>query len=222
MLLNSIGVELVWFPINQDKSPSGSNFTTLNITQTTNTVATCDRGLTGITLMITKCSGTPGTLAVTDALSGTGITAGTVITGLVTGNGWRRHLRGQHLADCQNAARRSRRRPASLQSADFQTLSQQVKSTKTPPPSHPAPSLQMTIPQNANGNMCGSPISPLSADASTINMFFVSKLNPPASGGTLYRHQLDRQQRGRYRREHFFCAHSATGPSGHDRARAVA
>ena len=44
----------------------------------------------------------------------------------------------------------------------------------------------MTIPQNSNGNTCGSPVSPRSTDASTINMFFVSKLNPPASGGTLY------------------------------------
>ena len=44
----------------------------------------------------------------------------------------------------------------------------------------------MTIPPNSNGNTCGSPVSPRNTDASTINMFFVSKLNPPAQGGTLY------------------------------------
>ena len=184
VLLNSIGVELVWFPINQDKSPSGSDFTTLNITQATNTVATCTGSITGITLTITKCSGTPGTLTVTDALSGTGITAGTVITGLLTGKGGA----GTYAVNTSQTVKTGTTITAtttSLQSADFQTLSQQVKSTKTPP-IPPCAIAQMTIPPNANGNMCASPMAPLSADASTINMFIVSKLNPPASGGTLY------------------------------------
>ena len=180
-LLNSIGVELVWFPMEQYNSPSGTNFTTLTITQTTNTVATCTGGITGITLMITKCSGTPGTLAVTDALSGTGITAGTIITGLITGTG------GAGTYTVNNSQTVKTGTPitattTNLQSTNFQTLTQQVPSTSKPP-APPCAISQMTIPPN---NSCGSPTAPRNTDASTINMFFVSNLNPPASGGALY------------------------------------
>ena len=143
----------------------------------------CDlhRGITGITLMITKCSGTPGTLAVTDALSGTGITAGTFITGLITGTGGAGTYTVNHSQTVKTGTPITAT-TTNLQSTNFQTLTQQVPSTSKPP-APPCAISQMTIPPN---NGCGSPTAPRNTDASTINMFFVSNLNPPASGGALY------------------------------------
>ena len=180
VLMNNIGVELVWLPMTKYNSSPSPNLTTLTITQTTNTVAmNCTGTIAGFTLTITKaCSGTPGTLAVTDALSGTGITAGTVITGMITGKGGV----GTYTVNPSQAVKSTTitATTTGLQSANFQTLSQQAPGT------NPCPIAKMTIPPDSNGNTCGSPVSPRNTDASTINMFFVSKLNPPAQGGTLY------------------------------------
>jgi hypothetical protein len=188
VLMNNIGVELVWFPMTQYISASGTNFTTLNITQVTTTVATCTGTIAGFTLTIRTCSGTPGTLAVTDGLSGGTIASGTVITGMITGTGGA----GTYTVNPSQTVSTATTITATttgLQSANFQTLSEQVKSTSNPP-SSPCAISQMTIPPNAtiNGvpNTCGKPASPRNTDASVINMFFVSKLNPPAQGGTLY------------------------------------
>lgn len=178
-LLNNIGVELVWFPMEQYSSPSGTNFTTLTITQTTNTVATCTGSITGITLTITgACTGTPGTLAVTDALSGGTIASGTVITGMITGKGGA----GTYTVSTSQTVSKTTITATTtiLTSTGLQALTQQTPGT------NPCPISKMTIPPNSNGNTCGSPVFPRNTDASTINMFFVSKLNPPASGGTLY------------------------------------
>ena len=178
-LLNNIGVELVWFPMEQYSSPSGTNFTTLTITQTTNTVATCTGSITGITLTITgTCTGTPGTLAVTDALSGGTIASGTVITGMITGKGGA----GTYTVSTSQTVSKTTITAMTtiLTSTGLQALTQQTPGT------NPCPISKMTIPPNSNGNTCGSPTPPRNTDASTINMFFVSKLNPPASGGTLY------------------------------------
>jgi hypothetical protein len=187
VLLNNIGVELVWLPMTQYNSPTSPNLTTLTITQTTNTVATCTGSISGFTLSITKCS--KGTVGVTDGLSGgtssTGVVAsGTVVTGMVTGAGGV----GTYTVNPSQTVKSTTitATTTGLQSANFQTLSQQVPSTATPPTTPNCAISQMTIPQNSNGNTCGSPVAPRNTDASTINMFFVSKLNPPASGGTLY------------------------------------
>ena len=48
-LLNNAGVELVWLPM----ASMTSSFTTLNVTSTTNTVATCTGSISGFTLTIT-------------------------------------------------------------------------------------------------------------------------------------------------------------------------
>lgn len=190
VLLNNIGVELVWFPMvqycdqvgpGQTCPGSGTNFTTLTITSTTNTVASCTGTIAGFTLTITKCSS--GTVAVTDGLSGgtssTGVVAtGTVITGMITGTGGV----GTYTVNPSQTVKSTTITVTTtgLQSTNFQTLAQQAPGT------NPCPIAKMTIPPDSNGNTCGSPVFPRNTDASTINMFFVSKLNPPASGGTLY------------------------------------
>ena len=190
VLLNNIGVELVWFPMTQYRSSASPNLTTLTITQTTN--SRCDlhwnhRGLHAHDhLFLNRSSGNraPPTLAVTAGLSGTGITAGTVITGMITGTGGK----GTYTVNPSQTVKSTAITASTigLQSANFQTLSQQLPSTAKPPVAPSCSISQMTIPPNSNGNMCGSPSSPRNTDASTINMFFVNKLNPPASGGTLY------------------------------------
>jgi hypothetical protein len=204
-LLNNIGVELVWFPMEQycDQTTSdltcpgtGSafpNFTSLTITQATNPVATCSGGIAGFTLTITKCtlsSGTPsGTpaVAVTDGLSGPAgstIASGTVITGMLSGTGGVGTYTVNPSQTVKTGTNNIMTTTTNLQSANFQTLSQQVAGTS------PCPIAKMTIPANQTiggvMNTCGSPVFPRNTDASTINMFFVSHLIPPASGGTLY------------------------------------
>jgi hypothetical protein len=200
VLMNDIGVELVWLPMTQycdqtvpgQSCPrTGPNFTTLNITQTTTSVAICTGSISGFTLTITSSctapagSKAPPTLAVTDALSSsTGtVAAGTVITGMITGTGGK----GTYTVNPSQTVKSTTITASitGLQSTDFQTLSQQVKSTTTPV-TPPCAISQMTIPPNSNGNTCGSPSFPRSTDASMIDMFFVGKLNPPAQGGTLY------------------------------------
>ena len=165
--MNDIGVELVWLPMTQycDQTASGqscprtgTNFTTLNIVQTTTAVATCTGSIAGFTLTITsssctapKGSSAPPTLAVTDGLSGTGITAGTVITGMITGTGGK----GTYTVNPSQTVKSTTITASitGLQSTDFQTLSQQAK--PTPPATTPCAISQMTIPQNSNGNTCG-------------------------------------------------------------------
>jgi hypothetical protein len=202
-LLNNIGVDLVWFPMTQYITPNAQeaqNLTTLNITPTSTPIANCKGYIAGFTLTITSSctaiAGSSPTPAVTDVLaqspSGTAITAGTVITGVITGVGGVGSAYTVNPSQTAGSAKSPIAITASitgLQSTDFQTLSQQVKSTSNPP-SPPCAISQMTIPAGAtvNGvvNNCGSPSSPRSTDASTINMFFVNTLNPPTSGGTLY------------------------------------
>jgi hypothetical protein len=211
-LLNNAGVELVWFPMTQYLSPSGSDFTQLHVTQPPVTVAqNCKGYISGYTLTITTAcglpspltgatctpppgTGTPGTLAVTCVLSGTGISGGTVVTGMITGTGGA----GTYTVNPSQTVG-SAKSPITITasinpvvSTDFQTLSQQVKDTTDTPPSFPNCAIsQMTIPPNGtiNGvtNQCGSPSSPRNTDAGTMNLFFVTKLNPPSPpGGTLY------------------------------------
>ncbi len=195
VLLNNIGIDLVWFPMTQYISPAGTNFTTLNVTQTTTPVANCTGSISGFVLTITSSctvpfgSKAPPTLAVTDVLSSSNkaVAAGTVITGMITGTGGK----GTYTVNPSQTVKSTTIMAAitGLQSTDFQSLSQQVKSTSNPP-SPPCAISQMTIPAGATVggvvNTCGSPSSPRSTDASTINMFFVNTLNSPTSGGTLY------------------------------------
>jgi hypothetical protein len=197
VLLNNIGVELVWFPMTQDILLSGSTLTTLNVTQVTTNVATCSGTIAGFTLTITKAcslltgipSGTP-LVAVTDGLSGTGITTGTVVTGMITGTGGAGSTYTVNPSQTVSKAITITTTTTTLTSTDFQTLSEQLPSTAKPPVSPSCSISQMTIPPNStiNGvpNNCGSPVSPRNTDAGTINMFFVKTLNPPVSGGTLY------------------------------------
>lgn len=204
VLMNDIGVELVWLPMTQycDQTASGqpcprtgTNFTTLNITQTTTSVASCTGSISGFTLTIaSSCSApagskAPPTLAVTDGLTSLTngvpnglVAAGTVITGMITGKGGA----GTYTVNPSQTVKSTAitATVTGLQSTDFQNLSQQAK--PTPPATTPCAISQMTIPPNSNGNLCGSPTFPRSTDASTIDLFFVSKLNPPAQGGTLY------------------------------------
>jgi hypothetical protein len=194
-LLNSIGVELVWLPMTGYVSPTNTDFTQLHVTNPTTNFATCKGYIAGYTLTIasscsvTGTSGLPATLAVTDGLSGTGVTAGTVITGMITGTGGA----GTYTVNPSQTAGGSASNKqititasfTSLVSSDFQTLSQQAPGT------NPCPIKNMTIPPNStiNGvaNTCGSPVSPRNTDASVMNLFFVGTINPPTPpGGTLY------------------------------------
>jgi hypothetical protein len=181
-LLNSVGVDLTWNPMVKFTSPSTKNFTTLNVTQGATCSGTLAKGST--TLTIKSCSS--GILAVSDTLSGTGITTGTTIaaSGLVgaagtyTGKGGAGTYKLSMAATTNvGTAETITSTSTLLQSQDFLTLSQQ-----DPKVTSPCPISQMSIPATSP---C-VPVSPLSSDPSTINMFFVSKLNPPASGGTLY------------------------------------
>jgi hypothetical protein len=168
-LLNNAGVELVWLPMHSITS----SFTTVNVTQTTNTVATCTGSISGFTLTITKCSGTPGAVAVSDALSGSGVAAGTVVTGVLTtgSNG-----AGTFTVSISQTVKSTTitATTISLGSQDFLTLSQQdTKSTTT----------------CAIAKQPCTPLSPRGGptqDPTVVNLFFVNKLNPPPSGGTLY------------------------------------
>jgi hypothetical protein len=181
VLLNNIGVDLMWNPMVKFPSPSTKNFTTLTVTQG----ATCTGSISGTTLTIASCSS--GVLAVSDSLSGTGI-SGTTITasGIVGGAGTYTGVGGAGTYKISKSlgnlgSRAITATSSLLQSQDFLTLSQQAY--PTPPATTPCPISKMTIPATSP---CGSPAPPASATASDINMFFVSKLNPPASGGTLY------------------------------------
>ena len=156
-LLNNIGVDLVWLPMQQYKN---NGFTTLNITQTTNTAATCTGSISAFTLTITKCSS--GTVAVTNGLSGTGVAAGTVVTGVIgTGSGGA----GTYTVSISQSVKSGTAINAtmtSLGSTQFQTLSQQ--------------------PGISQGTAPKSPLNPINT---VMDLFFVNTLNPPASG-TLY------------------------------------
>ena len=104
VLMNNIGVELVWLPMTKYNSSASPNLTTLTITQTTNTVAmNCTGTIAGFTLTITRkyVPGTPGTLAVTDALSGTRDHGGHSYYWDDYRKRRRRHLHGQPFANRQ-------------------------------------------------------------------------------------------------------------------------
>ncbi len=177
VLLNNIGVDLTWNPMVKFPSPSTKNFTSLTVTQG----ATCSGSISGTKLTIASCSS--GVLAVSDSLSGSRIAAGTMITasGIVGGAGTYTGVGGAgtyQVNKSQNVSSTTITSTSTLlQSQDFLTLSQQAY--PTPPATTPCPISKMTIPATSP---CGSPVSPASATASDINMFFVSKLNPPASG----------------------------------------
>jgi hypothetical protein len=180
-LLNNVGIDLMWNTMVKFPSPSTKNFTTLTVTQG----ATCSGKIAGTTLTIASCSS--GVLAVSDSLSGTGITAGTTITAsaIVGGAGTSTGVGGAgtyKVSKSQNVGTTTITSTSNLlQSQDFLTLSQQAY--PAPPATTPCPISKMTIPPTSP---CGTPGSPASPTASDINMFFVSTLKPPASGGTLY------------------------------------
>ena len=199
VLLNDIGVELVWFPMLQYAYPTcpssdslctvaTQDFTTLTVglTSTGTTVATgCTGSISGTTLTITSACGT-GALGIYDILSGTGIATspapGTFISAYGTGSGGAGTYTvniSQNVGSTPISATST-----TLSSPLFLTLADQNPSPNTPP-SVPCAISQMTIPVSSQ---CGSPSPspPLSKDPGTINLFFVNKLNPPASGGTLY------------------------------------
>jgi hypothetical protein len=177
-LLNNIGVELVWLPMRAYVTPGpnnnpSQNFTTLSVTvaSTGTAVATsCTGYISGTTLTVSSSCGTGG-LAVYDVLSCTtncaGFTSGTFISALGTGSGGT----GTYTVNSSQTVGSSKK-PATfaatsgtLSSKDFLTLSDQ--------------------PAISQG-LSPSPVPPLNSDPTVINLFFVSKLNPPTSGGTLY------------------------------------
>jgi hypothetical protein len=201
VLLNNIGVELVWFPMLQyayPTCPSSDNsctvatqdFSTLTagLTSTGITVATgCPGTISGTTLTITAPCAT-GALGVYDILSGGTIATtpapGTFISVLSgTGSGGA----GTYTVYPSQMVTTSTSISATsgiLSGQAFLQLADQVPSTAMPPTA-PCAISQMTIPPSSP---CGSPSPspPLSSDPGTINLFFVEKLNPPGSGGTLY------------------------------------
>jgi len=181
-LLNNLGVELVWLPMTQyvypacpASAPAGSctaatqDFTTLQVdlAPTGSIVANCQGTISGTTLTISACSS--GGLAVYDFLSGTGISnnpdgsLATYITGLGTGSGGT----GTYTVNISQTVKRAITITAqsfTLTSANFKLLSNQ--------------------PNISNG---GTPAAWVNPQRTTVNLFFVNKLNPPpAMGGTLY------------------------------------
>jgi hypothetical protein len=191
-LLNNIGVDLVWLQMHTYVTPGpngqnpSQNFTTLSVkvTSTGTGGTSCTGFISGTTLTVTSCGEGSGP-AVNSVLTSTAATiqSGTFISALGTGSGGA----GTYTVNMSQTFGSSKK-PLSftatrgtLASQDFLTLADQVPSTT--PPNPPCAISQMTIPVTTG---CGPPPSPLSSDPGTINLFFVNKLNPPASGGTLY------------------------------------
>jgi hypothetical protein len=182
-LLNAdLGVDLVWLPMNTLNCAANAGCYNLTITQNTNTVATCSGYISSFTLTTNSCSGSPGTLAVSDALSsGSTIAAGTIVTGVVsTGSGGA----GTFTVSTSQTAGTSRRpititaTTTTLASSDFHMLAQQ---NPTSPATNPCAILQMTIPLSSP--CTEAPLSPRNPDPQVINVFFVNALNGPP--GTL-------------------------------------
>jgi hypothetical protein len=206
-LLNNLGIELVWLPMKQyaypacpttaplgSCVPAAADFTTLNVSLVPSTNPKripdriCTGSISGTTLTITTActvSGTttPATLAVYDFLSGTGITSGTYISGLLTGGG------SGGLGTYNVNTSQTVKKPISItatastltsdlsgnpQSGGFKTLSQQDTTVTTPK----AISL---------GGTPAAPRGGPNMDQTVVNLFFVNTLNPPpAIGGTLF------------------------------------
>ncbi len=198
-LLNNIGVDLVWLQMHTYVTPGlngqnpSQNFTTLSVKVTsTGTGGTSCTGLiSGTTLTVTSCGEGSGP-AVNSVLTSTAATiqSNTFISALGTGSGGA----GTYTVNISQTFGSSKKplsftaTPGTLASQDFLTLADQVPSTSSPP-APPCSISQMTIPPTLPSPPgCGgpSPSPPLSSDPGTINLFFVNKLNPPASGGTLY------------------------------------
>jgi hypothetical protein len=162
-LLNNIGVDLVWLPMVQYKDTTSTSFTSLTITPTTNTAASCSGYISGFTLTIKSCSS--GTVAVSNGLSGTGVAAGNVVTGVIStgsgGAGTYTVLNSQTVGTSSKPIAINAT-TTSLGSMPFQTLTQQPAISQGTTP---------TFPRNPNN--------------SVINLFFVDTLTP-AAGGTLY------------------------------------
>lgn len=225
-LLNNLGVELVWLPMegyaysppqtptvnpcppagapgNASCTAATQDFTTLSVNLAAagfsanppQSVASCTGYISNTTLTISACSTAAGhqPLAVYDFLSGTGVSANTdgspatYITALGTGSG----AAGTYTIFPSQTAGGSKKQITftvysyTLTSSLFKTLSDQNRSTATPPVA-PCGISQMTIPPTGG---CGgpSPSPPLSPNPGTINLFFVNKLQPPAAlSGTLY------------------------------------
>jgi hypothetical protein len=82
-LLNNIGIELVWFPM-EELDSTANNTLTIALQQTSSNVGKCSGSITGTTLTVTTCSS--GGLAVYDQLVG-GAQPNTYITKFGTGLG---------------------------------------------------------------------------------------------------------------------------------------
>jgi hypothetical protein len=178
-LLNQVGIDLVYNtrPANlsgganivqynsPNKTGTTTTFQTLNVTQG----ATCVGSIASTTLTITSCSS--GLPTVTDTLSGSGVTSGTVITALGTvsagGAGTYTVNPSQTVKSTTITATSSK-----FQSQDFLTLSFQ-------------PQINQGA-QTASPNTV-FPNAPLGVPSTVYNVFFVNTLNPPASqaGGQL-------------------------------------
>jgi hypothetical protein len=184
-LVNQFGVDVVWLPMATYNSVINTNtnttFQTLNVTQG----ATCSGSIAGTTLTIASCSS--GVLAVSDSLSGTGITPNTMITasGIVGGAGTYTGVGGKGTYQVNNpqtvASTTITVTSTLFQSSDFQTLSFQNQIKQ----GFPTFGLNSSGLPNTNPNY---PFQPLGFPSNVINVFFVTTLNPPASqaGGKLY------------------------------------
>ena len=192
VLMRHIGVELVWMPMTV-LNTSNANFNSLSVMPTTTTVASCNGFISGTTLTITSsCTGSPGTLAVSDGLSSSAATiaAGTIITGLVTGTGGT----GTYTVNPSQTVGSSRKPVAitasttTLSSPDFLTLMDQA--APTPPATTPCAIFQMVV--DTSGNISPPCLAPntidtyLSADPTTVNLAYINNLQPAGAGGTLY------------------------------------
>jgi hypothetical protein len=178
-LLNQIGIDLAYTNLpsgligganivqynSKLKTGTTTTFQTLNVTQG----ATCTGSILGATLTITSCSS--GLPTVTDTLSGTGITTGTVITAIGTvstgGAGTYTVSSSQTVKSTTITATSSK-----FQSQDFLTLSYQPQIYQGAQTTSPNPVF---------------PNAPLGVPSNVYNLFFVNTLNPPASqtGGQL-------------------------------------
>jgi hypothetical protein len=189
-LLNNIGIELVWYPMASFVVPntqtSNKNLTSLNVSfKPGSTAATgCTGSISGTTLTITAACKT-GALAVYDLLSGGSIVTSpaTFISALGTGSGGV----GTYTVN-QTQSVKSTTITASnqgLASPDFLTLSQQDTSSNAPNCAISTSGCVPVAPLGGGGNPPSNPfLTP--PDPTVVNLFFVNKINPPTSGGTLY------------------------------------
>jgi hypothetical protein len=182
-LLNNLGVEVVWLPMTRYSTtcppgttpcvvaPAPQDFSTLQVdlAPTGPAIANCTGFILSRTLTISACSAGMQPLAVYDFLSttATGFVSGTYITAFGTGSGGA----GTYTVSSAQTVGGSGKKQVTITAQSFTLTSDAFK----------------TLSNQPNISTGGPPASWVNPQGTTVNLFFVQKLNPPAAmGGKLY------------------------------------